>query len=252
MHNTDHHILNMAGETHIGLHRVINEDNFCYTNRHGETNKMAMIADGIGGHPDGALASRLCCQFMLKVWHKCGIGNETDPELIRQTLLDGTEQCNRFIYQMNRNKNPKKPMGTTMVMAIFTPEHIITGYAGDSRFYIVSDSAIEYLTVDHSLVVELAKQKKITVSEIIGHPYSHIILRSIGTTPKAEIETSIQHRHPGQRFLLCSDGLNRYLSDSQIIEIIKNSPTPKSAVNSFVRSTLQSGADDNVAVICIF
>lgn len=252
MHNIENRKLVIAGETHAGLCSKANEDNFCCLSRAGEVNQMAMVADGIGGHTDGALASRLCCQIMLKAWNEYEVGNETDPVKIRQSMIDKVEYCNTVIYKMNQSRGNSKPMGTTLVVAVFTPENVITGYAGDSRFYSFTDSAIDYLTLDHSLVMELAQKKMITTSDIIGHPYSHIILRAIGTSPHSNLETKIHRRRSGQRFLLCSDGLNRHLSDQQIIRIIEDSQSPRAAVDAFIRSTLRAGAVDNVTAICAF
>lgn len=252
MHNVENHKLVIAGETHAGLCRKTNEDSFCYLSRAGEINQMAMIADGIGGHTGGALASRLCCQIMLKAWNEYGVGHETDPQKIQQSMLREVEYCNAEIYKINRNQNNSKPMGTTLVVAVFTPEHVITGYAGDSRFYVFANSMIEYLTIDHSLVMELARKKMISTTDMIKHPYSHIILRSIGTSSNPELETKIHQRRPEQRFLLCSDGLNRHLSDPQILRIIEDSKSPRAGVDAFIRSTLRSGAEDNVTAICAF
>lgn len=252
MYSAENYKLILAGETHTGLCSKTNEDNFCYLSRADEINQMAMIADGIGGHADGALASRLCCQIMLKAWNECGVGHEVDPKKIQQSMINEAAHCNSLINQMNQNRNGSKIMGTTLVVAVFTPNHIIIGHVGDSRFYCFEDSTIEFLTRDHSLVMELAQQKMISASEMNGHPYSHIILRAIGTTPHIKIETKIHKRHSGQRFLLCSDGLNRHLSDPQILGIIQESESPREAVDALIRSTLRSGAQDNVTAICAF
>lgn len=241
-----------AGGTHRGLCRDANEDNFCYVNYPDELNQMVVVADGIGGHRDGHFASMFCCSYIIQAWRKGAIGNEKDPEVVKSFVRNVLEECNKELFRLNQLKPPGKPMGTTVVSAIFMPDAVIVAHAGDSRLYVWCDNVIDRWTSDHSLVMELVRKNIITKEEMNSHPYSHVILSSIGPSLKLKLDINRFERQRGQRFMLCSDGLTKHLDDLHIADILKNNATPKAALEQFIRDTLRAGAEDNVAVICVF
>lgn len=241
-----------AGGTHRGLCREINEDNFCYVNYKGDVNQMAVVADGIGGHRDGQFASMFCCRYMMWAWRKSDIGKEGDPEVVVDFLKKNLESCNHELYEMNQQKTPGKPMGTTVVAAVFMGDKVVVAHAGDSRMYMCEKGNIDQLTNDHSLVMELVRQKIITHEEMKNHPYSNVILSSIGPAAQVKLEINIHPCKPGQRYVICSDGLTRHNDSEHICEVIGGSPDPKAALEKLIKDTLQAGAEDNIAVICIF
>lgn len=241
-----------AGGTHRGLCREINEDNFCYIDYPEEPNHLAVVADGIGGHRDGQFASMFCCSYMIQAWRKSNVGQESDPAVIREFLYRTVEACNQELFRQNQLKSPGKPMGTTIVAAVFMPARVVVLHAGDSRLYVWHENSLERWTHDHSLVMELVRKNIITQEEMSSHPYSHVILSSIGPSLKLKLDINCFERRPGQRFLLCSDGLTRHLSDLQLSEILKSANSPKSALEQMIRDTLRAGAEDNIAIICVF
>ncbi|MDD5727290.1 MAG: protein phosphatase 2C domain-containing protein [Victivallales bacterium] len=244
--------LTFSGETHIGLIREANEDCFCYLDYHDEINSMAVIADGIGGHQNGEVASSLCCRQFVASWKFHNIGNLNSPARIKAYLRHQIRAVNKEIFIQNKRKNFACPMGTTAVVAVFTPECVIVGHAGDSRLYVFNGEQLKQLTDDHSLVATLVKRGTITSEEAKTHPFSHIISKSIGPNPSVEPKLSIYERPPDGRYLLCSDGLSMHVSNKRIEEILGGSKTAKIAVNALMKEALISGGEDNISIICAF
>ena len=244
--------LTFCGETHTGLVRKANEDCFCYLDYHDEINSMAVVADGIGGHQNGEVASSLCCRQFVASWKFFDIGNLTSLNRIKAFLRHQIKTVNKEIFSQNKRKNFSCPMGTTVVAAVFTPEHVIVGHAGDSRLYVFNDDKLTQLTEDHSLVATLVRKGTITREEAKDHPFSHIISKSIGPNPTVEPKISIYERPLDGRYLLCSDGLSMHVPNSNIENILNSSKTSKVAVNALMKEALISGGEDNITIICAF
>ena len=244
--------LNFSGETHTGLIREVNEDCFCYIDYHEELNSMAVVADGIGGHENGEIASSLCCRQFVSSWKYLDVGKLTSLQKIKAFLRYEIRSVNKDIFAQNNRKNLTSPMGTTVIASVFTPTHVIVGHAGDSRLYVLSDGKLKQLTEDHSLVASLVKKGTITSEEAKLHPFSHIISKSIGPNANVEPNINVYTKSPDERYMLCSDGLSMHVANDKIEEIIKNSKTPKNAVNALMKEALINGGEDNVSIICAF
>jgi protein phosphatase len=244
--------LTFSGETHVGLVRNVNEDCFCYIDYDCEANSLAVVADGIGGHQNGEVASSLCCRQFTASWKYLGIGNITSLQKIKAYLRHEIKSINRDIYSQNKLKNFACPMGTTVVATVFTPTHIIVGHAGDSRLYAFDGMELKQLTEDHSLVASLVKKGTISKEEAKDHPFAHIISKSIGPNSKVEPKINIFPRNLGDRYLLCSDGLSMHTPNKKIEETIARSTTPKNAVNALMKEALIGGGEDNISIICVF
>ncbi|MDD5697227.1 MAG: Stp1/IreP family PP2C-type Ser/Thr phosphatase [Victivallaceae bacterium] len=244
--------LTFSGETHIGLIRDVNEDCFCYIDYHEEINSMAVIADGIGGHKNGEVASSLCCRQFVASWKYLNIGNITSLQKIKSFLQHEIRSVNKDIFSQNKRKNFSCPMGTTVVAAVFTPTHVVVGHAGDSRLYVLNEDKLKQLTEDHSLVATLVRKGTITSEEAKTHPFAHIISKSIGPNPNVDPMISVYPKLVGERYLLCSDGLSMHVANQRIKEILARSTTPKNAVNALMKEALINGGEDNITIICAF
>ena len=244
--------LHVAGETHVGLIREVNEDSFCYIAYPEEPNSLTVVADGIGGHQSGDVASAICCEHFISAWKRSDAGNFSADFMAGHFMTKTITEANTLIYDENCRRQLPQPMGTTIVAAIFTPQSIVVAHSGDSRLYILRNGLLQRLTEDHSYVAELVRRKIITENEAAGHPFSHIISRSLGPAAEVEPEVNIFPRLAGDRFILCSDGLTTHLSDKRIEEILMASKTPREALDMFMKDTLISGGEDNVTVLCIF
>lgn len=241
-----------AGETHIGLVRDVNEDCFCYIDYPGDINSLAAVADGIGGHQGGGIASTLCCRGLVAAWKKLRAGQFRSTEKIIDFLRDQMIRMNNDIHAQNCRKKLSQPMGTTLIAAVFTPSRVVVAHAGDSRLYCHSNGRLLRLTEDHSLISDLVKKRVISEHEAPNHPFSHVISKSVGPTHPLEPEVNIYHRAPGAKFLMCSDGLTYQVPDEEIAAIMKSQPTAKSALNQLMKTALIKGGEDNITIICAF
>jgi protein phosphatase len=245
--------MSFASETHTGLIREVNEDSFCYIADPGDGgNALAVIADGIGGHAHGDIASGLCCEHFIASWERRKAGAFTEERDAIDFMRSTIAECNAIIYAENCRRQMPQPMGTTLVSAFFTADAIIVAHAGDSRLYAMRNDILQRLTEDHSFVAEMVRAQRLSARDASTHPFSHIISKSLGPASDVEPEINIFKRYPGDRFLLCSDGLTAHLSEHRIEEIMRNSQTPRNTIDLLMKETLICGAEDNVTMICVY
>jgi len=244
--------LTFSGETHTGLIRETNEDCFCYIDYYEEINSLAVVADGIGGHENGEIASSLCCRQFVSSWKYLNVGKMSSLQKIKAFLRHEIRAINKDIYAQNGRQNFSCPMGTTVIAAVFTPTHVVVGHAGDSRLYVFNDGKLKQLTEDHSLVASLVKKGTITSEEAKSHPFAHIISKSIGPNKDVEPKVNVFTRSPDERYMLCSDGLSMHVANQNIENTLNKSTTPKNAVNTLMKEALINGGEDNISIICAF
>jgi protein phosphatase len=241
----------MAG-THTGLVRASNEDSYVYAVDEKRSNSFIAVADGIGGHERGDLASKICTKTMFQAWQKSGLDSENTEESMTRFLKDEIKKTNQYIYRLNKSFNIQNPMGTTLVSAIISAEKLFVAHAGDSRLYRLRDGHLECLTQDHSFVAELIKRKIISREESKNHPFAHIISKSIGTAFELEPDLNVFDIMEDDRLLFCTDGINIHIEDPQIEIILEEASDPYSAVKNLIYSSLRGGGEDNITVICVF
>lgn len=243
---------NVVAGSHIGLVRDCNEDSYAYYVNKEHLNTFVAVADGIGGHTRGDIASKLCIRRMLILWKKCRLWNVSSEPKLKRFLENEISNSNTMIYKLNRQTNTCHPMGTTIVAGVFMPHLLIVAHAGDSRCYRLRNRIIKPLTQDHSFVAELIRKKIIRPEDAHTHPFAHIISRSIGPIPNIRPEMNIFERKPRDRFLFCSDGLINHLEDPEIEMILHDATNPHEAVKNLIYASLRSGGEDNITVLCVF
>jgi protein phosphatase len=241
-----------AGETHVGLVREVNEDCFCYVDYPQDRNSLAVVADGIGGHQSGDIASAMCCRRFVASWKGQKAGQFRSIDKIKNFLNEEIISANEEIYKQNCRKQLPQPMGTTIVAAVFSPDKVVVGHAGDSRLYGFSNGRLKRMTEDHSFVAELVRKKVISEKEAETHPFSHVISKSVGPAAELIPEINVFERDPSARYMLCSDGLIIHIKEDRIADIFRNNTTPKTALNELMKEALIKGGEDNVTVVCAF
>ncbi len=229
--------LSLSGESNLGLHRKKNEDSFCLIAPPRGRNQLAVIADGVGGHADGELASFLCCRRLLLNWRNSGISRAEDSGEIGGFLRASVAQANREIYEQNRAVHHSPPMCTTVVAAVFSPEAVHVAHVGDSRFYVFGTDGLCQVTVDHSLR---------------HNGLCNVISRAVGPLASLEIDLDVWVRRPGDQFLLCSDGLVANIDDGRIAECLSQAASSRDAVHRLMRAALVAGGIDNITVVSAF
>ena len=242
--------LTMVGESHQGCVRSHNEDNFiCISLYPGYY--FAAVADGVGGHSGGEVASYLCCHRLILDW-KALFKNNPHPEeaLLARFMVESVLNANKDILSANYESKHCSPMCTTLAAAIFTPQMVIVAHAGDSRVYCCSKkSKCMQLTVDHTVQNELAEQG---ITDSRFQPGSHVISRAVGPFGKLRPEIHTYFRQPEDRYMLCTDGLTNCWNAEEICKNLSECRTAREANDRFVRETLRRGAMDNVTVISVF
>ncbi len=236
--------MKIAAVTDIGRHRKINEDSyFIYRN---ENLLGGMVADGMGGHQAGELASKLVADT-VKNWMMNEFNPEMDyveaGEMIRRAFLE----ANTLVYERSRHNPALSGMGTTATLAMIYREKLITVHVGDSRSYLIGDN-ISQITRDHSLVQELLSRGEISREAAANHPNKNCITRAVGAEPDIKVDVGIRS-YQGETVLLCSDGLTNVVSDEQIYDIITAEEDLQSGAEELVALANKKGGPDNITVV---
>lgn len=244
--------LDIVADSHVGLVRESNEDSYAYCVKDENQNAFVAVADGIGGHEGGEIASSLCMQTLAAEWRNRKLSNSKSTGKIKKFLESQIHSANKLIYDLNQAYNVQHPMGTTVVAGIFHPKLITVAHAGDSRCYRLRNRILSQLTEDHSYVAELVRNNLISLEEAKNHPFSHIISKSVGPVQSLEVELNTFERNPGDRYLFCSDGMTAHLEDIEIETILYDAETPYEAVRELLYASLRGGGEDNITVLCVY
>ena len=244
--------IDIVADSHIGLIRECNEDSYAYCVNDEDKNAMVAVADGIGGHEGGDIASSLCLQTIAADWRLNKYASTKSPNKIKNFLETQIIAANKRIYDLNQSFNVQHPMGTTIVSGVFYPGYLTTAHAGDSRCYRLRNGVLSQLTEDHSYVAELVRNNLISLEEARVHPFSHIISKSVGPVMELEVELNTYERKPGDRYIFCSDGLTGHLEDIEIETILYDSTNPYEAVRELLYASLRGGGEDNITVLCVY
>ena len=233
--------------SHIGYVRKCNEDSF-FIPVEGHALALMMVADGMGGHNAGDVASRLAVYVVSRHIEEgiaALIGPEEAPELIRNALT----AANETIYAQSKAKDALSGMGTTLTLVLFYEGTAYIAHVGDSRGYLVRDQRAIQITRDHSLIQELMDNGRITKEEMASHPQKNVITRSLGTEAYIEIDMYKVSIKPGDLFLLCSDGLIHYIDPEAYFSEENLKMSAASIAETLGSAALEMGGVDNITVV---
>lgn len=230
-----------AAVSHVGKIRANNQDSG-YAGK-----QLFVVADGMGGHAGGDVASALAIQRIVEADRP--FASAHDAEFALQSALIA---ANSLIAETVFDRPELTGMGTTVTALLRVGDHVAIAHIGDSRLYLYRDNTLEQVTVDHTFVQRLVDSGRITPEEAAVHPRRSVLMRVLGdidTSP--EIDTAVVETEPGDRWMLCSDGLSSYVSDDKIQAVLRSVPSPKDAADRLVRESLDQGAPDNVTVVVV-
>lgn len=230
--------MNIAGITDKGRVRRENQDAF-YTWK-GEGYGFALVCDGMGGAQAGNVASAIAAQRFAQV--VSDMPGSPDKRMKR-----ALELANAAVYQRSRSDVSCRGMGTTLVAAFASEEEAHILNVGDSRCYHISGGAIRQVSEDHSLVEELVRMGRISAEEARVHPNRNIITRALGTEHLIHGDLFLQPLRPGDRLLLCSDGLTNELEDRELLALMGG--TVEESCAALLAAALERGASDNVTIV---
>ncbi|XEC96980.1 Stp1/IreP family PP2C-type Ser/Thr phosphatase [Paenibacillus tarimensis] len=235
-----------ATRSDIGRIRSVNEDR-SWVEQFDNGITAAIVADGMGGHQAGDVASQLAVEAYREALGELRPDITVDEAkmLLRQAIL----QANEVVFDMASQNEQYHNMGTTVVAAIVRGENAVIGHIGDSRAYKIRDGLITQLTDDHTLVNELAKNGQISPEEAATHPRRNVLTRALGTDPLVEVDIRVLPWTKGDILLLCSDGLSNMVTDEQMLETLQSGELDIEAkADRLVELALQAGGDDNITV----
>ena len=235
--------MNIAYKTDVGLVREGNEDSLYVDEELG----LLIVADGIGGHQAGEVASQMAADTIPSV-----LMSKVKPEKkdqIQRRIHEAIYKANEEIHAAVEKDPSLGGMGTTVVLALCRDDEIYIAHVGDSRAYLFRKNRMERVTEDHSVVFQLLKAGKITPEEMRGHPLRHIITQSLGSSYLTPDINSFQWSH-GDYVLLCSDGLTDFVEDEMIEKVVINADLDlEGKCEKLIELAKENGGADNITVI---
>jgi PPM family protein phosphatase len=235
-------------KTDVGLRRERNEDSFLYDEELG----LYCVADGMGGHRGGEVASSMAVKTLLEFVR--GVRTQNRKYGARELLVRGYEEASSKIYDKSHIESPElHGMGTTLVTALASDDSLFIGNVGDSRAYLFSQDRLWQLTEDHSLVNEQLRAGLIKEEDLPRLTNRNVITRSVGFEREVQVDIIERPMAKGDLYLLCSDGLCGLVDDQVIYDSIKKHGVdkPDAIVTDCIEEAKAAGGDDNVTVMII-
>ncbi len=229
--------------SHVGLVRKNNEDNCCVC----DDIPLLAVADGMGGHKAGEVASKLALDAVAEYLRGNSLLIEKEPvEALKMALA----HANTIVFGHSREDGEKfRGMGTTITAVLPRDDKIYIAHVGDSRVYQVRGDEINLLTSDHSLVNELVKSGGLTEEEAANHPQRNVLTRAVGTSPTVEVDVDINKVQNGDVIVLCTDGLSNRVDLEGIKKAAASDITLAERARLLVDMALERGGADNITVI---
>ena len=242
----------VAGESNIGLVRSSNEDSYIYIHRPEDNTMLLGVADGMGGHEFGEVASFLVMKYLLKEW------NKVDQNFLKtkKELLDFMSRtlasANQHIYHINSELKIQWCMGTTVTLGLIHANKLLIAQIGDSRCYRLRKKKLKQITIDQSWQEEMVMHGIMTREEAASHPLSSMLTNCVGSTPNLRIEFSYITIQAGDRYLFCTDGLSTMVDDETLQNFMIENDTPGGCIDQMIKQALLEGGSDNVTAVCLY
>ncbi|HSN14310.1 MAG TPA: PP2C family serine/threonine-protein phosphatase [Anaeromyxobacteraceae bacterium] len=247
-----------AGATNVGMKRTLNEDAFLLL----PEESLFCVADGMGGHASGEVASRIAVAEMAEFFRVTGRDEDAtwpfreDParSYDENRLLTAIKLANVRIHERGQSDAKLRNMGTTLV-SVFFPRgggEALVGHVGDSRVYHLRRGAIRQVTEDHSLLNDYIKSRRPTPEEIQAFPHKNVIIRALGMRPHVEVDLLREPLEPEDLILLCCDGLTGMVPDPRIAELVRGHPGDlQGACDALVAAANEAGGVDNITCVLV-
>ncbi|MBR5535929.1 MAG: Stp1/IreP family PP2C-type Ser/Thr phosphatase [Clostridia bacterium] len=229
-----------AALTDVGIKRHNNEDSYIVN----EANNIYIVADGMGGHNAGEIASLEACRIIESyILH-----NKGD---IADVLREAVVKANRDIFVRAAENSSMQGMGTTIDACVVRDGVINIAHVGDSRVYIISKDSVRKVTRDHSVVGMMLEEGSITEEEAKNHPQRNYITRAVGSTITVDVDIVKEKLHDGEWVLMCTDGLTNMVSENVILSVVTGSKSASEGAGELVRLAKENGGDDNITVVLL-
>jgi protein phosphatase len=244
-----------AAKTDVGMKRTHNEDYFSLM----EDEQLFIVADGMGGHSSGEVASRMAAETVSEFYQRTKDEEATWPykmdrslSYIENRLVCGIKLANYKIYEAASKDIRFKGMGTTIVTCLINGDKIYIAHVGDSRCYRIRNNVMEQRTRDHSLLEDYKEAKPdMTEEEERNFPHKNVITRALGMRDTVQVDIQTDEVQDGDLFVLCSDGLSTMVPDEQIFNILQNAPDLEKSVAELVDMANRAGGTDNITTLVL-
>ncbi|MDI6843262.1 MAG: Stp1/IreP family PP2C-type Ser/Thr phosphatase [Anaerosomatales bacterium] len=225
-----------AGASDTGLVRPSNEDAYLMEP------PLFAVADGLGGHQAGEVASTVAMETLFA---------HAPKRAEAKGLARAVRAANAAVIEAAEQGRGREGMGTTLTAAMVEGTRIAVAHVGDSRAYLLSRGELAQLTQDHSLVADMVRSGTLSPEAARQHPNRSVITRALGSDPNMVADAFEVQAAPGDRLLLCTDGLTGMVEDSAIAEVLKTAPSPKAAVARLIAAANEAGGHDNITVVVV-
>lgn len=246
--------------SHIGQVRKRNEDTYftleATLSRNNETFPFGLflVADGMGGHQGGELASALTSRVMvesvLREFYLPWLTSDTEDAIlqrpINEVILEAANEANLAVH---RSAPPEA--GTTLTCALIQGTNAYIAHVGDSRAYLIRQGRLEQITQDHSLMARLIELGQVSPEEAASHPQRNVLYKAIGQGSTLDVDFYLRSLPANSYLLLCSDGLWGFVPQDLIAAIVREAPTPQAACSQLVREANNRGGEDNITVVLV-
>ncbi|BAB06224.1 Stp1/IreP family PP2C-type Ser/Thr phosphatase [Halalkalibacterium halodurans] len=239
--------MNFSFLTDVGKVRPHNEDNGTIMEKNGQL--LVVVADGMGGHQAGDVASKMATELLKEAWEEASLSpssQESEGWLRNQVL-----HVNESLYHYAQKHEECQGMGTTLVAAIVDKERVTIAHIGDSRAYLLNEHGFSQKTRDHSLVNELVRTGQISDEEAEHHPRKNVLLRALGTELDIKLDLTTFSWEPDDVLLLCSDGLSNKLSNEDFARYMSGTKEVNETAREMVQLANDRGGEDNITVALI-
>lgn len=251
--------LECVGMTDVGTAREHNEDDF-YLSRDEEA--LCIVADGMGGHRSGEVASAMAIKTMVEYYRETmpeeGLNGrelgaaQTDSgeiDLNQRRLVQAIQAANTAVFEAASSNEVYRGMGTTIVSGYFTHRGVYLAHIGDSRAYRYRDGELDQRTNDHSLANEYVEMGILSADDVEFFPYKNVITRACGLSEEVEVAVHFEEIRDGDLYLLCSDGLTDMVSEEQIASMLEETDDLENLCRDLVEEANRNGGEDNVTIV---
>ncbi len=244
-----------AGDTNVGRKRAHNEDSLYLP----ESERLAIVADGMGGHASGEVASRMAVDTVSSYFRategeealtwpfKMDRGHRHDIN----RMVTAIKLANLQIHERAQREPQCAGMGTTIVGTLFLDDTLVVGHVGDSRLYRLREGIFEQITEDHSLLNDYIKMKHLTPEEIAAFPHKNVIVRALGMKDTVQVDVHVETPRLGDVYVLCSDGLSGMVSDGEISVACDSERDLDRLCDRLIEAANGNGGLDNITVVAI-
>ncbi len=231
------HSITLGHGSHTGCKRDHNEDTYDAD----ATQRLWLVADGMGGHDHGEVASAIARNV---------INREVQQG---RSLTEAIQRANVAIIEQSLRQGDNLPMGTTIAVLRLNGDEYEIAWVGDSRIYLHDDNGLQALSKDHSYVQELMDQQLIDAAQARAHPHRNVVTQALGVTASEDLNIATRSGKipPGAKFLLCSDGLTEEINDEYIENILSKNLHPQELTDQLILAALEAGGSDNITVLVV-